>query len=99
MSLIFIFLSATNQAKVMTLEGTFDFHKNLVGRKGTKTNNLVKPTKKDFTENTPEEGTQVFVFGTNGDKCTWEREVINLSKSSISKSFRLQRKEKIPRRR
>ena len=89
MSLVSIFLSATNQIKVMTLEGTLDFHKKLVRWKGIEFEKLVK-VKKDFTENTlEEEGTQAFTFGTNEDKCTWERKVISLSRSLISKSVRL----------
>ena len=31
MSLVFTLLYATNQAKAMTLEGTLDFHKKLIG--------------------------------------------------------------------
>ena len=93
MSLVSIFLSATNQIKVMTLEGTLDFHKKLVGWKGIEFEKLVK-VKKDFIENTlEEEGTQAFASGTNEDKCTWERKVISLSRSSISKSIRLRWKK------
>lgn len=31
MSFVFTFLSATNRAKALTLDETFDFHKKLVG--------------------------------------------------------------------
>ena len=34
MTLVFIFLCATNQAKALTLDETFDFQINLVGWKG-----------------------------------------------------------------
>ena len=42
MSLVFTFLYATNQSNVMTLEGTLNFHKNVVGWKATKSNKLDK---------------------------------------------------------
>ena len=52
MSLVFSFLCAINQTKTMTLEGTLDFHKILVGYKETKSEKLDKAKRKDFTENT-----------------------------------------------
>ena len=86
MSLVFTFLNATNQAKAMTLEGALDFHKNLARWNGIESDKLVKAKKNDFTKNTPkEEGIQAFSSKTKGDKCTRERKVINLLRSSISK--------------
>ena len=51
---------------------------------------MVKAKKKALTETNPKEkGTQTFAFGIDGDKCTWERKVISLLRSMISKSIRL----------
>ena len=46
MSLVFTFLCATNQAKALTLEGTFVFHKKLAGEKGIESEKLDKAKKK-----------------------------------------------------
>ena len=52
-----------------------------------------KATKKDFTINKPEEDKdQANASRANGDKCKWVREDISLSRPSISKSEKLQRK-------
>ena len=55
MSLVFIFLCATNQAKAPTLKGTFVFHKKLVGQKGKESKKLDKAEKNEFTKKAPEE--------------------------------------------
>ena len=46
MSLIFIFLWATNQAKALTLEETFEFYKKLAGWKAIEFETLAKAEKK-----------------------------------------------------
>ena len=61
MSLVFTFLCVTNHAKALTLEGTFNFYKKLVGQKGAESKTLDKVEKNDFTKKTLEEdGTQAF---------------------------------------
>ena len=69
MSLVFTFLYATNQAKALTLEGTFDFHKKLAGQKGTELEMMDKVEKTDLTEKIPkEDDIQAFASGTEGVK-------------------------------
>ena len=51
MSLVFTFLSTTNQAKAFTFSGAFDFQIKLAGRKGIRLEDLDKAMKKDLTEN------------------------------------------------
>ena len=46
-SLIFTFLWATNQAKALTLEETFEFYKKLAGWKGIEFEALAKAEKKN----------------------------------------------------
>ena len=53
MSLVFIFLSTTNQAKAFTFGGAFDFQIKLLGRKGIRLEDLDKAMKKDLIENEP----------------------------------------------
>ena len=54
-----------------------------------------KARKKDFIENKPkEDSAHANASATDVDKCTWVREVISSLRSSISKSIRLQRKNK-----
>lgn len=51
MSLVLTFLCATNQVKVLMLDETLDFHKNLTGEKGIASNTLDMAKKSDFIEN------------------------------------------------
>ena len=53
-SLVFTFLCATSQTKVLTLKGTWDFHTNLEGNKGDESGVWDKAVKKDLTVNSPE---------------------------------------------
>ena len=93
MSLVFIFLCATNQANALNIDETFDFYKNLGGWKGIGFDVLNEAKKKDFIENKFEEDSaQALVFETDGDNCVWEREDMSLSRSLISKSMELQQK-------
>ena len=55
MSLVFTFLCATNHAKALTLEGTLDLHKKLVGQNITEYDKTDKAQKNNFTEKTPKE--------------------------------------------
>ena len=55
MSLVFTFLCATNQAKVLTFEGAFDLHKHLARRNKIRFEKLDKAKKKDLTVNKPKE--------------------------------------------
>ena len=55
MSLVFTFLCATNQAKVLTFEEAFDLHKNLVKRNKIRFEKLDKAKKKDLTVKKPKE--------------------------------------------
>ena len=72
MSLVNIFLCATNQAKVFTLNGTFNFQINLTEWKGIDSDNLNKVWKKDFTKNKPkEDSAHAHAYGIDVDKCTW----------------------------
>ena len=50
MSLVFTFLSTTNQAKALTFGGAFDFQIKLTGRKGIRLEDLDKAVKKYLTE-------------------------------------------------
>lgn len=88
---MFIFLCVTIQAKVFTLDDTLDFHRNSAIEKGTTSIGLDQDRKNEFTKNKLEkDNNQVIVFGMDGDKCTLIRENISLSRSSVSKSLRLQ---------
>ena len=51
MSLVFTFLSTTNQAKALTFGGDFDFQIELTRRKGIRLEDLNNAMKKDLTEN------------------------------------------------
>ena len=63
-----MFLSKTTLNSLGYWVPRTNFHKNLVGQKGTESDKLVKAKKKDFTENTPEEeGTQALASVTSGD--------------------------------
>ena len=55
MSLVFTFLSATNQAKDLTLNGAWDFRTKSIGNDGDGLIWLDKTEKSDFTMNKPEE--------------------------------------------
>ena len=76
---MFTFPCATNQARALTFEGTFELHKNLAGRniKGFETFNKTK--KKDFTENKlDEDKDHALESDEEGEKSTKLREDINL---------------------
>ena len=69
MSLVLTFLCATNQVKVLMLDETLDFHKNLTGEKGIASNTLDMAKKSDFIENKLEQDKdQTLVFAIDGDK-------------------------------
>lgn len=71
----------------------------MVGRKGTRLDKLDKAKKKDFAKNKPKENkNQTLVSRMDGDKCTRVSEEISLSRSSISKSMKLQQKFKFQER-
>ena len=55
LSLVFTFPCITNQVRALTFEGTFDLHKNLVGRNKTGFEKFDKAKKKDITVNKPDE--------------------------------------------
>ena len=76
---MFTFPCATNQAKAVTFEGTFELHKNLAGMniKGFET--FDKAQKKNFTENEPDEDKDhALESDEEGEKNTELREDINL---------------------
>ena len=52
---MFTFPCATNQARALTFEGTFELHKNLAGRNKIGLETFDKAKKKDFTVNKPDE--------------------------------------------
>ena len=67
MSLVFTFLYATNQAKDLTLKGTWDFQMKLARKAGDESERWDKTKKKDLTVNNPEEDrNQAFASGTGG---------------------------------
>ena len=73
------FPCATNQARALTFEGTFELHKNLAGRnnKGFETFNKAK--KKNFTKNNPDEDKDhALESDEEGEKSIELREDINL---------------------
>ena len=75
MSLVFTYLCATNQGENLTLDGTLDFHINLVQEKGITSDVLDKAMKNDLTENNLEEvDDHALAFGMDGDKCTQVRD-------------------------
>ena len=79
MPLVFTILCATNQARALTFEGTFDFHKNLTRRNKTGFEKLDTANKKDLTINKPEEDKDLaFESTAEGDKCTKLREDMSL---------------------
>ena len=51
MSLVFTYLCATNQGENLTLDGTLDFHINLVQEKGITSDVLDKAMKNDLIAN------------------------------------------------
>ena len=55
MSLVFIFLCATNQTKDFTLKGTWEFQTNLEGKTEGEPENWDKARKKNLTEKGPED--------------------------------------------
>ena len=93
MLLVLAFLCSTSQAKVLILDGTLDFHKNLGRQKETRSNVLDKAIKNYLIENKcTEDKDQVTASKTGGDKCTRVSEDMSLSWSSISKLVRLGQK-------
>ena len=76
---MFTFPCATNQARALTFEGTFELHKNLARRniKGFET--FDKAQKKNFTENEPhEDKDHALESDEEREKSTELREDINL---------------------
>ena len=74
MLLVFTFLCATNQEKALTLDGSLDYHINLVREKRTKVGILDKAMKNDLRVHNPEKvNDHAFAFGVDEDKCTSER--------------------------
>ena len=76
---MFTFPCATNQARALTFEGAFELHKNLVGRNKIGFDIFDKATKKDFTENNPDEDKDhALESAKEGEKNTELREDTNL---------------------
>ena len=95
MSLVFIFLYATNQGKGLTLKGTCDFQTKPIRKNGNGSVWLDKTQKNVFTTNKPKENKhQALAWGTKGYKCKEERENMSFSRSPTSKSERLRQKFK-----
>ena len=92
MWLVFTILCVTNQAKDLTLKGTWDFQTKLVEKEGIESERWDKTKKKNLTINNPKEDKDhALAFETDGVKA---RENMGFSSSSISKSERLRRKLK-----
>ena len=93
MSMVFTFLSVTNQAKHLTLNRACDFQTKSIGNDGVKSIWLDMIEKNDFTMNKPQENRdQALELGPDRDKCKYKREDMSLSRSSMSRSKRLRRK-------
>ena len=76
---MFTFPCATNQARALTFEGTFELHKNLAGRKIKGFETFDKAKKKDFTKNkSDEDKDHALESDEEGEKSTELREDINL---------------------
>ena len=93
MSLAFTFLYVTNQAKDLTLKGTWDFQTKLVERKGIRSRWLDKAIKKRLYYKIKDKD-QALTSRADGDKSKQVRDNISLSRSSFSKSERLWQKSK-----
>ena len=84
---MFTFPCATNQARALTFEGTFELHKNLAGRNNIGFETFDKAKKKDFIENNPDEDKDhALESDEEGEKSIELREDINLWRRSISES-------------
>ena len=91
--MVFTFLSVTNQAKHLTLNRACDFQTKSIGNDGVKSIWLDMIEKNDFTMNKPQENRdQALELGPDRDKCKYKREDMSLSRSSMSRSKRLQQK-------
>ena len=76
---MFTFPCATNQARALTFEGTFELHKNLAGRNIKRFETFDKAKKKHFTENKPDEDKDhALESDEEGEKSTELREDIYL---------------------
>ena len=76
---MFTFPCATNQARALTFEGTFELHKNLAGRNNKGFETFDKAKKKNFTENKPnEDKDHTLEFDEEGVKNIELRKDINL---------------------
>ena len=76
---MFTFPYATNQARALTFEGTFELHKNLAGRNKIGFETFDKAKKKDFTKNkSDDDKDHALEFAKEGEKSTELREDINL---------------------
>ena len=73
------FPCATNQARALTFEGTFELHKNLAGKNNIGFEIFDKAKKKDFTENNlDEDKDHALESDEEREKSTKLREDINL---------------------
>ena len=76
---MFTFPCATNQARALTFEGTFELHKNLAGRNNIGFETFDKAKKKNFIENNlDEDKDHALKSAREGEKRTELREDINL---------------------
>ena len=95
---MFTFPCTTNQAKVFTFEGAFNFHKNLARKNKIRFENFDKAKKKDLTKNkSDEDKDQALEFATEGEKCTELREDMSLLKEFNFRISEITTKIKIPR--
>ena len=89
-SLVFTFLCATNHAKALTFEGTFDLQINFDGKARKGSGEVEMPTQKDFTKKEPLiDNLQALESSVLGDKHTEVSEDNKFSKDTISESVRL----------
>ena len=94
-SLVFTFLCAISQTKALTLNETWEFHTNLVGKSGDNPGICDKAIKKDLTVNNLEEDKDHDLASeAEVDICIQSRDHMRRSRSSISESKRLRRKLK-----
>ena len=72
---MFTFPCTTNQARALTFEGAFEFHKNLARRNKIGFEKFDKAKKKDLTENKlDEDKDQAIESAIEGEKCIELRE-------------------------
>ena len=86
----------------MTLKETWEFHTNLVGKLGDKSERWDKVRKKDLTVNNPEEDKDQDLASaseTNSDKCKQSSDYMRHSKSSYLIIEKVATEIKVPRER